>query len=173
MRLTWLLVVATTVGGAQAQQMAGRDAFMRQQAFEEMQRVSGQIDVLQENHNELAGRVAAVERSRNEVDALRAEIASLRAEVATLKNELGKVRGDIVKDLSGSIRKIQQQVQARPAPSPATPRLGSYREHVVEKGDTLSLIAQAFGTTVGRIREANGLKSDMLRLGQKIKIPME
>lgn len=173
MKWTWLLIVAATAGGVQAQQAGGRDAFLRQQAFDEMQRVSGQVDVLQENHNELAARVSAVERSRKEIDALRAEIASLRAEIATLKSQLGNVRGEIVKDLSGSIRKIQQQVQARPAPPPATSRLGSYREHVVEKGDTLSLIAQAFGTTVGRIREANGLKSDMLRLGQKIKIPME
>ena len=41
----------------------------------------------------------------------------------------------------------------------------------MKAGDTLSLIAEAFGTTVPKIKEMNGLKSDMLRIGQKIMVP--
>jgi LysM repeat protein len=45
---------------------------------------------------------------------------------------------------------------------------------VVEKGQTLSLIAEGFGTTVPKILAANpGLKPNLLRVGQKLIIPAE
>ena len=41
----------------------------------------------------------------------------------------------------------------------------------VEPGDTLSRIAQKFDTTISRIKSLNGLHSDMLSIGQRLKIP--
>ena len=41
----------------------------------------------------------------------------------------------------------------------------------MQSGDTLSLVAQAFGTTVAKIKEMNGLKNDNLRIGQKLNLP--
>ena len=38
-------------------------------------------------------------------------------------------------------------------------------------GDNLSLIARAFCTTVDKIKEMNSLKSDNLRIGQKLMVP--
>ena len=40
----------------------------------------------------------------------------------------------------------------------------------VRKGDYLSLIAQRFGVTVGEIRKTNGLKTDLLQVGQIIRL---
>jgi len=40
----------------------------------------------------------------------------------------------------------------------------------VQKGDTLAKLAKKFGTTMELISTANGLKGDMIRIGQKIKI---
>ena len=57
--------------------------------------------------------------------------------------------------------------QAAAAAAAQTPR-GTY---TVQKGDTLSLVAQAFGTTVGKLKEMNNLHSDMLRVGQKLTVP--
>ena len=37
--------------------------------------------------------------------------------------------------------------------------------------DGNSLISQAFGTTVGKIKELNNLKSDGIRVGQKLVVP--
>jgi membrane-bound lytic murein transglycosylase D len=45
------------------------------------------------------------------------------------------------------------------------------RTHVVRRGDTLSGLAQRYGVTVRAIREANGLRSDAIRAGTKLKIP--
>lgn len=43
--------------------------------------------------------------------------------------------------------------------------------HVVKKGDTLWDIAQAKNTTVAVLKQLNGLKSDLIHPGDKIKLP--
>lgn len=45
---------------------------------------------------------------------------------------------------------------------------GSY---TIKGGDTLGAIARRNGTTVAKIKAANGLKSDMIRAGKTLKIP--
>lgn len=47
----------------------------------------------------------------------------------------------------------------------------SGRTHTVTKGDTLYGLARKYGTTVTKIKSANGMSGDMIRLGQKVKIP--
>lgn len=42
--------------------------------------------------------------------------------------------------------------------------------YVVKKGDTLAGIAKNFNTTVELIMKSNGLKSDMIRIGQPLKV---
>jgi LysM domain-containing protein len=51
-----------------------------------------------------------------------------------------------------------------PAPTPVT--------YIVQSGDTLNLIAQRFGTTAQAIRDANGLTSDIIQVGQVLIIPV-
>jgi LysM repeat protein len=43
--------------------------------------------------------------------------------------------------------------------------------HIVRRGDTLSGIAGARGSTVARLKQANGLTSDRIRIGQRLTIP--
>lgn len=45
---------------------------------------------------------------------------------------------------------------------------GSY---TIKSGDSLSAIARKSGTTVAKLKAANGLKSDMIRAGKTLKIP--
>ncbi|MGQ8365571.1 N-acetylmuramoyl-L-alanine amidase [Glaciecola sp. 1036] len=45
------------------------------------------------------------------------------------------------------------------------------KQHKVERGDSLSLLAQRYGVTVGQIKTENNLKSDVVRVGQVLKIP--
>lgn len=152
----------------------GRDDFLKQQALAEMQRVSGQIDVLQNNFDDLVRRVAKLESGGGETRSLRQEIDSLRATVAELRRQMENQRGEIVRDISGRIAKMQ------PAPAPAAPKTvkktvvtAPHYEYTVQSGDTLSLVAKAFNTSVSKIREMNNFKNDSLRVGQKIKVPKE
>ena len=47
----------------------------------------------------------------------------------------------------------------------------SYRKYTVKSGDTLSQIAEKYHTSVSKIKKVNGLRSDMIRAGQTLKIP--
>ena len=176
MRKTVLATVAAAASLAAFAQSGSREAFLKQQAYNEMQRISGQIDVLQSNQEDLVQRVSRVEKSRDEVEALKAEIAALRASLEQVRREVAAQRGEIVRDLSAKIAKLPQTA-APAAPvrsaSSAAAYSGPYIEYVVEGGDTLTVIAKAFNTTVQRIKEMNGLKNDNLRIGQKLNIPKE
>jgi LysM repeat protein len=63
--------------------------------------------------------------------------------------------------------KPTQVVKSKPKPKP-TP---SVRYHTARKGDTLYGLSKRYGTTVGKIQSANGIKGSVIRLGQRLKIP--
>lgn len=48
---------------------------------------------------------------------------------------------------------------------------GTTKTHIVKKGETLSKIASTYGTTVAALKNANNLKNDNIRAGQKLTIP--
>ena len=50
---------------------------------------------------------------------------------------------------------------------------GGYREYTVQAGDSLWLLARRFGTTIEKIMQLNGLTSDLIDVGQVLKIPYE
>lgn len=43
--------------------------------------------------------------------------------------------------------------------------------YTVKSGDNLGSIAKRHGTTVAKLRDANGLKTDQIKVGQKLKVP--
>jgi len=51
---------------------------------------------------------------------------------------------------------------------PAVAESGTY---TVKSGDNLGKIAKSLGTSVAKLREANGLKTDQIKVGQKLKLP--
>ena len=48
---------------------------------------------------------------------------------------------------------------------------GATKEYVVKNGDTLGSIAYGNGINIRQLKELNGLSSDSLKIGQKLKIP--
>ena len=50
---------------------------------------------------------------------------------------------------------------------------GATKGYVVKNGDTLGAIAYGNGITIRQLKELNGLTSDSLKVGQKLKIPAE
>lgn len=57
------------------------------------------------------------------------------------------------------------------APKASAPAVAGDGEYIVRSGDSLSKIAVKNGTTIKALREVNSLKSDMIRIGQKLKLP--
>ena len=179
--------------GASAQDAASaRAAYQERQALAEVPRLVQQFDQLAANQDEIVQRLLKVESGSGTEAALRAEIEALRAEVAELKasirREQDAMRREIVADLAKRISTLTPPppppapapvhtaapARAPAAPPPPPPEIGPHYEYIVEKGQTLSLIADGFRTTVPKILAANpGLKPNLLRVGQKLIIPAE
>ena len=189
-------LAAAALGVAAQDVEAARMSFQDRQMLQQVPGLIQQFDQLAANQEEMVQRLLKVESGSNTEAALRAEIEALRAEVAELKasmrREQDEMRREIVADLAKRIASLTPP--APPPPPPVQPRpvattrpapavsnqppppaeIGPHYEYVVEKGQTLSLIAEGFGTTVSKILAANpGLKPNLLRVGQKLIIPAE
>ena len=46
-----------------------------------------------------------------------------------------------------------------------------YKKHKVSRGESLSVVAQRYNVTVGKLKSVNNLKSNVVRIGQTLKIP--
>ena len=96
-------------------------------------------------------------------------------EVESLKRQAQKnkeVASDALKNsqsISQSINKVETIIKSNQKNVEIVKESG--HEHVVESGHTLSVIAQAYGTTVDAIKKSNDLKSDVIYVGQKLFIP--
>ena len=81
--------------------------------------------------------------------------------------------------------KIDIGVQSAPVVATATPAkkaatnkgytsyTGATKEYVVKNGDTLGSIAYGNGINIRQLKELNGLSSNALKIGQKLKVPAE
>lgn len=164
------ILAATVVCAADAQQASGRDAFLVRQACEQVQRLAAQFDVLDANQNALSERLGAIERGGGEIADLKASIAALKAENAALRREMENMKREIVAEI---VAKIKQATPAQPRSTPQSRSGERYDEYTVQKGDTLSLIAQAFGTSVNSLMEINGLKNHNLQIGKRLLVPSQ
>ncbi len=104
----------------------------------------------------------------SDVEALRRENQELRAALADARAEHERLRSEIIGNVQGLLKEQQKRNTPPPAPQPK-PQTGY--EHKVESGQTLSAIAQAYGVSVQKIKDANGLKNDVIRVGQTLFIP--
>ena len=163
--------VVFAAAAALAQQPAARENFMASQAYEQVQRVAAQLDVLDANIAALAARIDKLERGGGEIGAVKAEIDAHKAENVRLRRELQQQRREIVAEIVAKIKQATPPARQSAAPRAEPQIAGDFEEYTVQKGDTLSLIAQAFGTTDGKLKQINGLKSDNLRIGQKLRVP--
>lgn len=77
---------------------------------------------------------------------------------------------DAIKNLNGLTSDILYVGQVLKIPT-ATVSSPPYFEYTVQSGDTLWILSRRFGTTVDAIKSLNGLTSDMLSIGQVLRIP--
>ena len=112
------------------------------------------IAALQESNQKLLNEVAAVKRQS-------------AADAAALESQMKAIRTQIDKLASMPVPTVTVPTPVTTAASAAD----EYDIYEVQKGATLYVIAQAYGVTVADIKKANNLKSDVLQVGQKLKIP--
>ncbi len=72
---------------------------------------------------------------------------------------------------AGDRLEIPESDAPKAPPAPATATSPKITVHSVVSGDTLTSIAERYGTTVAKLRSANGLRSSRLSIGQRLVIP--
>ena len=94
----------------------------------------------------------------------------LAAERRLREQHSKKLMSQMSNQIADTANKLQdQQKKVISAISQSTASSGE--EYVVQSGDTLSVIGKAFGVKISAIKRANNLRSDMIRVGQKLTIP--
>jgi LysM repeat protein len=77
--------------------------------------------------------------------------------------------GSVSRRNPSPVRKVSSSSSAKKkTAAKSSGRSGSY---TIKKGDTLGAIAKRNGTTVAKIKAANGMSSDFIREGKALKIP--
>ena len=64
----------------------------------------------------------------------------------------------------------QRDLAARTLPPPPPPVYGT---HLVRPGEALSTIARRYGTTPDVVRQLNRLQTDAIRIGQRLRVPVQ
>ncbi len=161
----------------------------------EAQRQSEDVRILQEQMRPLNGRIEGLEmetqRLGREIENLRratessgqARLTALQQQLESLSQRVGELsaarerdRQAILEDVSKKVAELLRRSAGSTGGSSGGTRATGSRseygyEHVVKAGETLSAIAVAYGVSTRAIQEVNGLKSDQIRIGQKLFIP--
>lgn len=175
--LLMTLLCATSAFGQRTISPASQAFAQQAQALREiqysLQALSAKVEALEQQQFTLASRLAALERGGNA--ATKDDLAALRADFDALKNEQGKMRGEIVSALSNKIKTIAEKQRAAAAAAAAEQQRAAQKSgytHVVEAGQTISAIAQAYKVSAASIMKANKIKdATKIRVGQELFIP--
>lgn len=130
---------------------------------------------------EAAASPSYVVQSGDSLSKIAAKVGVTSREIAELNNikDANKIRVGQKLVLPSYAQAVPQSA-AKPAAAPAkkaaakapsAPAVAGDGVYVVRSGDSLSKVAVKNGTTVKALREVNGLKSDLIRIGQKLKLP--
>ena len=162
-------------GGTAAATRATASAGTRRDIASYVEELAGntaaQLRAVQDENAQLETRVIELER----------KLASLQETNQKLLNEVAAVKRQAAADADAREAQMKailsklDKLAATPTPAATVPTPVStaddYDIYEVQKGATLSVIAKAYGVTIQDIRKANNLKSDVLQIGQKLKIP--
>ena len=180
-----------TVEDAQLQQqrIAGLETSVKS-LQENNQQLQAQMEELKQDVKQVETAAASKEQVRevlNEVAEMDKRFAksdrASQERIATLNSALekeSKIRTEAIKttiaNVGETIAKNNEQIQEQQkkilkALNAAAATPSTQGDYTVQKGDSLAMVAQAFGVSVSGIVRANNLKSQTLRVGQRLVIP--
>lgn len=136
---------------------------------EDVQRLNEKISGIQLEQQNLAREIEALRKAPREDLVTRNRLDTLDRQVQALGAARETDRKMIVSDLSHKMATIVGGGSGSGRGGGGAAETGY--EHVVESGQTLSAIAAAYKVSVSSIKKSNNLKSDIVRVGQKLFIP--
>jgi LysM repeat protein len=149
------------------------------------QTVAQSLGILDEKVNRLQAQIEdlqfQLQKDQKDIQKLQTDLEDLRRSGGTVSANDIKALDDRITAVDAARQKDKQAIidqlakelanvgGAKPAVKPAAPSQG--KEHVVQKGDTLSGIAKSYGVTIADLKKVNNLASDDILVGQKLTIP--
>ena len=127
---------------------------------------------------------------------LESSVASLTGELEKLTGELEQMRKGVAGNRGKSAAKPGKPASAQRSPPPAKSEATSNhapfpaaeaasrlinapvsherpQQITVQPGDTLGTLARQYGVTVEELKTANGLQNDVIRVGQRLTVPVD
>jgi LysM repeat protein len=165
---------------------------------ERVNKAAGDVQALQVNYERLQQEVASVRQQLSSAAAgsglTATEIQRLDSRINAVDNArkhdseviINQVTAEIQK-MGGSASGVSRRASSAGAGATPAARVPTGKksatssgsggeqgyEHVIEKGQSLSAIAKAYGTTVDAIKKSNNLKGETIYVGQKLFIPKQ
>jgi LysM repeat protein len=148
------------------------------------QTVAQQLAIVDEKLSKLTAEVEALQFSQKklqeQVDDLQAQVLNLRKAGSTSSVDLDAIQAQIravdaarEKDKQIILDTLAKELSAlsggKSGSKPVATTAG--KEHVVQKGETLTSIAKQYGVTVAELRKVNNLPGSNISVGQKLTIP--
>ena len=166
--------VSASAGSAAASTRSAASSGTRRDIVSYVEELAGntaaQLRAVQDENAELETRVIELERK---LASLQESNQKLLNEIAALKRQSAADADAREAQMKAILSKIDK-LAATPVPTTVPTPVSvdpEYDVYEVQKGATLSVIAKAYGVTVDDIKKANNMKSDVLQIGQKLKIP--
>ncbi|MDH3982109.1 MAG: LysM peptidoglycan-binding domain-containing protein [Kiritimatiellaceae bacterium] len=147
----------------QRRAQAARQQAKQRQAEERTYRMQGQVETVEQENARL---MQELQQLRSDVRSYGSQISQLNSKMKALESKQTREMNELIKRVEGLLKKSMAS-----SGSSRSANRGAGYEHIVQSGHTLSAIASKYGTTISAIKKANGLKSDSIRVGQKLFIP--
>ena len=93
------------------------------------------------------------------------------AELKSVEDRIAAVDAARQKDRQAIIEQLAKELAGTGSGKTPPSATGDGKEHVIQKGETLSSIAKTYGVTVGDLRKANNVTGSDIKIGQKLVIP--
>ncbi|MEI6788674.1 MAG: LysM peptidoglycan-binding domain-containing protein [bacterium] len=141
---------------------------------EDVQRLHEKLNGIELEQQNLTRDIGAVRGSSKEDVVIRNRLDTLERQVQSLAAGRESDRKEIVNKVANLVGSSSGGGTSAGHSSSSHSSAGSSQtgyEHVVESGQSLSAIAAAYKVSMTSIKKANNLKSNTLRVGQKLFIP--
>jgi len=146
--------------------------------------LSQQVRSVQDENARMELQIAELERKLLAVENENKELVETVRQLKRQAAAESAARDEQIRKLSDQIVKLASLPPPSAVPATSSSRKGAsssengssfteYEEYEVVQGATLSAIAAAYKVSVADIKKANNLKSDVLRVGQKLRIPVK
>ena len=118
---------------------------------------------------QLSTLINSMGESSSSYQKLQQQLSAERAERERMTKAMQKQFSKELAKTETTLRRNQNKVIK--AISNSTKSSSNYGTYTVKSGDSLSIISKAAGVSVTTLKKLNRLNSDMIRIGQKLKIP--